>query len=69
VGAIAGVPRSVVTTCVDLPEAASADLLLNGSKIARFKRPHVVVLTDVVLRTADGTVDRGAVRKTWGDAQ
>jgi acyl-CoA synthetase (AMP-forming)/AMP-acid ligase II len=63
------VPRSVVTTCLDLPAAASVDLLLKCSKIARFKLRHVVVLTDVVPRTADGTVDREAVRKTWGDAQ
>ena len=40
-----------------------------GSKIARFKRPHVVVFTDALPRTADGTVDREAVRKGWGDAQ
>ena len=29
-----------------------------GSKIARFKRPHVVVFTDALPRTADGAVDR-----------
>jgi len=40
-----------------------------GSTIARFKRPHVVVFTDALPRTADGAVDREAVRKTWGDAQ
>jgi len=37
-----------------------------GSKIARFKRPHVVVFTDALPRTADGAVDRETVKKTWG---
>ena len=38
-----------------------------GSKIARFKRPHVVVFTDLLSRGADGTVDRDAVKAKWGD--
>ena len=40
-----------------------------GARIARFKRPHVVVFTDALPRTADGTVDREAVKTTWGDAR
>lgn len=37
-----------------------------GSTIARFKRPHVVVFTDALPRTAAGTVDRAAVKTRWG---
>ena len=37
-----------------------------GSKIARFKRPHVVVFTDALPRGADGAVDRDAVKARWG---
>ena len=37
------------------------------SKIARFKRPHVVVFTDALPRGADGAVDREAVKSKWGD--
>ncbi len=39
-----------------------------GAKIARFKRPHVVVFTDALPRTADGAVDRERVKATWGEA-
>ena len=37
-----------------------------GSKIARFKRPHTVTFTDALPRTADGAVDRDAVKAKWG---
>jgi len=37
-----------------------------GSRIARFKRPHVVVFTEALPRTADKKVDREAVKRTWG---
>jgi acyl-CoA synthetase (AMP-forming)/AMP-acid ligase II len=36
-----------------------------GSKIARFKRPHAVAFTDALPRTADGAVDRDAVKAKW----
>jgi acyl-CoA synthetase (AMP-forming)/AMP-acid ligase II len=39
-----------------------------GGKIARFKRPHVVVFTDALPRGADGAVDRDAVKTRWGAA-
>jgi acyl-CoA synthetase (AMP-forming)/AMP-acid ligase II len=39
-----------------------------GSKIARFKRPHAVAFTGALPRTAEGAVDREAVKSTWGDA-
>jgi len=39
-----------------------------GGKIARFKRPHVVVFTDALPRGADGAVDREAVKTRWGTA-
>jgi len=38
-----------------------------GSRIARFKRPQVVVFTDALPRGADGAVDRDAVKAKWGD--
>ena len=37
-----------------------------GGKIARFKRPHVVVFTDALPRTAEGAVDRDAVKAKFG---
>ena len=38
-----------------------------GNRIARFKRPHAVAFTDALPRTADGAVDREAVKGHWGD--
>src|SRR5262245_36328828 len=38
-----------------------------GSRIARFKRPHAVAFAERLPRTADGAVDRDAVKATWGD--
>jgi long-chain acyl-CoA synthetase len=38
-----------------------------GTRIARFKRPHAVAFTDALPRTADGAVDRDAVKAHWGD--
>src|SRR5262249_10756227 len=40
-----------------------------ASRIARFKRPHVVVFTETVPRTAEGAVDRDAVKAQWGDTR
>jgi len=40
-----------------------------ASRIARFKRPHVVVFAEAVPRTAEGGVDRDAVKAKWGDAR
>jgi len=37
-----------------------------GSKIARFKRPSRVAFTEALPRTADGGVDRDAVKARWG---
>ena len=37
------------------------------SKIARFKRPSRVVFTEALPRTAEGGVDRDAVKARWGD--
>jgi acyl-CoA synthetase (AMP-forming)/AMP-acid ligase II len=39
------------------------------SKIARFKRPHVVVFTDSLPRGAEGAVDREAVKSKWGEGR
>jgi long-chain acyl-CoA synthetase len=38
-----------------------------GSKIARFKRPHAVAFTEALPRTAEGAVDRDAVKAKWGN--
>ncbi len=40
-----------------------------ASRIARFKRPHVVVFAEAVPRTAEGGVDRDAVKARWGDGR
>jgi len=37
-----------------------------ASKIARFKRPHVVAFADALARSAEGDVDRDAVKAKWG---
>jgi long-chain acyl-CoA synthetase len=37
-----------------------------GGTIARFKRPHLVVFTDALPRTAEGAVDRDAVKAKFG---
>jgi long-chain acyl-CoA synthetase len=39
-----------------------------ATRIARFKRPHLVVFADSVPRTPEGGVDREAVKAKWGDA-
>lgn len=38
-----------------------------GNAIARFKRPKWVVFTEALPKTADGAVDREAVKATWGN--
>jgi long-chain acyl-CoA synthetase len=45
--------------------AASEVIDFVGSRIARFKRPHAVVFTDVLPRNAEGAVDRDAVKARW----
>jgi acyl-CoA synthetase (AMP-forming)/AMP-acid ligase II len=37
-----------------------------ASRIARFKRPHVVAFTETLPRRPDGSVDRDAVKARWG---
>jgi acyl-coenzyme A synthetase/AMP-(fatty) acid ligase len=39
-----------------------------GARIARFKRPHAVAFTDALPKSAEGAVDREAVKARWGDA-
>jgi acyl-CoA synthetase (AMP-forming)/AMP-acid ligase II len=39
-----------------------------ATRIARFKRPHLVVFADSVPRTPEGGVDREAVKAKWGEA-
>jgi acyl-CoA synthetase (AMP-forming)/AMP-acid ligase II len=40
-----------------------------GARIARFKRPHVVVFTEALPRGADGAVDREAVKEAFGQSR
>lgn len=39
-----------------------------GSRIARYKRPKWVEFTETLPTTAEGTIDREAVKATWGAA-
>jgi fatty-acyl-CoA synthase len=54
---------------VDPPGRYTAEQVSDhvGAKIARFKRPHVVAFTDALPRSADGAVDREAVKTRWGE--
>jgi acyl-coenzyme A synthetase/AMP-(fatty) acid ligase len=36
-----------------------------GTKIARFKRPQVVAFCEALPRTAEGAIDRDAVKARW----
>jgi acyl-CoA synthetase (AMP-forming)/AMP-acid ligase II len=36
-----------------------------GGRIARFKRPHVVAFCEALPRTAEGAIDRDAVKANW----
>jgi long-chain acyl-CoA synthetase len=36
-----------------------------GTRIARFKRPHLVAFCEALPRGADGAVDRDAVKERW----
>ncbi|GIX48261.1 MAG: fatty-acyl-CoA synthase [Candidatus Tectimicrobiota bacterium] len=38
-----------------------------GSRIARYKRPKWVSFTEALPKTAEGSVDREAVKATWGE--
>jgi len=40
-----------------------------ASRIARFKRPHVVAFTESLPRGAEGVVDREAVKSKWGEGR
>jgi len=53
---------------VKKPGACTAQQVTDfvGGKIARFKRPHLVVFTDALPRTAEGAVDRDAVKAAFG---
>ena len=52
----------------DAPTAQSVGDFV-ASRIARFKRPHVVVFTESLPRGAEGSVDREAVKSKWGEGR
>jgi len=60
--------KAVVEVTTPGRYAASEVIDFVGSRIARFKRPHAVVFTDALPRSAEGTVDRDAVKARWEGA-
>ena len=59
---------AVVETADPSPLTAAAVIEYVASKIARYKKPKWVTFTPSLPRTADGQVDREAVKATWGQA-
>ncbi len=57
--AVVEVPASAGYTAAQVSDYVAA-------KIARYKKPHAVAFTEVLPRTAEGAVDREAVKATWG---
>jgi len=56
--------KAVVETRAALTPAQIADHV--AGRIARFKKPHHVAFTAALPRTAEGAVDRDAVKARWG---
>jgi acyl-CoA synthetase (AMP-forming)/AMP-acid ligase II len=54
-----------VTPGTDLTDQQVIDYV--GSRIARFKRPKWVAFTDALPKAEDGSIDRDAVKTTWGN--
>jgi acyl-CoA synthetase (AMP-forming)/AMP-acid ligase II len=59
--------KAVVETTPNLRLQAAQVMDHVASRIARFKRPKWVEFTNALPTTADGEVDREAVKATWGD--
>ena len=59
---------AVVETRDPSPLSAAAVIEYVASKIARYKKPKWVIFTPSLPRTAEGQVDREAVKATWGQA-
>ncbi len=61
--------KAVVEVAAGTPLTAQQVSDFVGERIARFKRPQVVVFTEALPRGADGSVDRDAVKARWGDGR
>ena len=59
---------AVVETAAPSSLTAAAVIEYVASKIARYKKPKWVTFTPSLPRTADGQVDREAVKATWEQA-
>jgi acyl-CoA synthetase (AMP-forming)/AMP-acid ligase II len=61
--------KAVVEVKTGGPSTAQSVGDFVASKIARFKRPHVVAFTEALPRGAEGAVDRDAVKAKWGEGR
>jgi acyl-CoA synthetase (AMP-forming)/AMP-acid ligase II len=57
--------RAVVEVAGTSPGTAQQVIDFVGARIARFKRPHTVAFTEALPRSAEGVVDRDAVKARW----
>jgi acyl-CoA synthetase (AMP-forming)/AMP-acid ligase II len=57
--------KAVVEVAAPGAHTAQAVTDFVGGRIARFKRPHVVAFCEALPRTADGVIDRDAVKAKW----
>jgi long-chain acyl-CoA synthetase len=60
--------KAVVETAHPTPLTAEAVIDYVASKIARYKKPKWVAFTPSLPRTAEGQIDREAVKATWSQA-
>lgn len=58
--------KAVVEVAVPGKHTAQQVTDFVGTKIARFKRPQVVAFCEALPRTAEGAIDRDAVKARWG---
>jgi len=57
--------KAVVEVTAPVAHTAQQVTDFVGGKIARFKRPHVVAFCEALPRTAEGAIDRDAVKARW----
>lgn len=57
--------KAVVEVAAPGAHTAQAVTDFVGGQIARFKRPHVVAFCETLPRTAEGAIDRDAVKAKW----
>jgi long-chain acyl-CoA synthetase len=58
--------KAVVETAAGAALSEEAVIAHVGNRIARFKRPKVVVFVESIPKSDDGMVDREAVKSQWG---